>query len=195
MAERLLTRALCRIKLLPVTHVLVDTWMLTVKPVYKLLNVSDDLKWTTNTHDTIFTHFQGISNNIYGFGRRIFLLLHFFTRPPIFLPVHIRFYPSKWRMDGFLHKAMRLTEEDDGITEVDYTKVAFKAKGYKLWMFNFPQPQRKTETSAHYQNNWQGFSSCMIWCTSVPLANQHSVVIIDSHFTLRTEQKRQQNVG
>ena len=27
---------LCRIKLLPVRHVLVDTWMLTVKPVYKL---------------------------------------------------------------------------------------------------------------------------------------------------------------
>ena len=48
------TRALCRIKLLPVTHVLVDTWMLTVRPVYKLLNVSDDLKW----------------------------FLHFFTRPP-----------------------------------------------------------------------------------------------------------------
>ena len=40
----LLHRALCRLKLLPVTHVLVDTWMLTVKPVYKLLNVSDDLK-------------------------------------------------------------------------------------------------------------------------------------------------------
>ena len=37
-------RALCRIKLLPVAYVLVDTWMLTVKPVYKLLNVSDDLK-------------------------------------------------------------------------------------------------------------------------------------------------------
>ena len=32
-------RALCKIKLLPVTHVLVDTWMLTVKPVYKLSNV------------------------------------------------------------------------------------------------------------------------------------------------------------
>ena len=48
------SRALCRIKLLPVTHVLVDTWMLTVKPVYKLLNVSDDLKWTTNTHVTPF---------------------------------------------------------------------------------------------------------------------------------------------
>ena len=45
-------RALCRIKVLPVTHVLVDIWMLTVKPVYKLLNVSDDLKWTTNTHVT-----------------------------------------------------------------------------------------------------------------------------------------------
>ena len=39
--------------------------MLTVKPVYKLLNVSDDLKWTTNTYVTpIFTHFQGITNNI-----------------------------------------------------------------------------------------------------------------------------------
>ena len=37
--------------------VLVDTWMLTVKPVYKLLNVSDDLKWATNTRDTIYTHF------------------------------------------------------------------------------------------------------------------------------------------
>ena len=64
--------ALCRIKLLPVTHVLVDTWMLTVNPVYKLLNVSDDLKWTTNTYDTIYTHFQGITNNIYGFGRPFF---------------------------------------------------------------------------------------------------------------------------
>ena len=50
-----LTRALCRIKVLPVTQVLVDTWMLTVKPVYKLLNVSDDLKWTTNTHVTPFS--------------------------------------------------------------------------------------------------------------------------------------------
>ena len=48
-------RALCRIKLLPVTHVLVYTWMLTVKPVYKLLNMSDDLKWTTNTHVTPFS--------------------------------------------------------------------------------------------------------------------------------------------
>ena len=47
-----LPRALCRIKLLPESHVLVDTWMLTVKPVYKLLNVSDDLKCTTNTHVT-----------------------------------------------------------------------------------------------------------------------------------------------
>ena len=30
-------------------------WWLTVKPVYKLLNVSDDLKWTTNTHVTPFS--------------------------------------------------------------------------------------------------------------------------------------------
>ena len=29
--------------------------MLTVKPVYKLSNVPDDLKWTTNTHVAQFT--------------------------------------------------------------------------------------------------------------------------------------------
>ena len=59
--------------------------MLTVKPVYKLLNVSDDLKSTTNTRDTIFTHFQGITNNIYGFGRPFFAP-SFFTHPPYFYP-------------------------------------------------------------------------------------------------------------
>ena len=47
--------ALCRIKLLPVTHVLVDTWMSTVKLVYKLSDVPDDLKWATNTRMTPFT--------------------------------------------------------------------------------------------------------------------------------------------
>ena len=52
---RVTGRALCRIKLLPVTHVLVDTWMLTVKPVYELSDVPDDLKWATNTHMTPFT--------------------------------------------------------------------------------------------------------------------------------------------
>ena len=38
-------------------YVLVDTghMMLTVKLVYKLSNVSDDLKWATNTHMTPFT--------------------------------------------------------------------------------------------------------------------------------------------
>ena len=29
-----------------------------------------------------------------------------FYHPPIFLPVHIRFYPSKWWVDRSLHKAM-----------------------------------------------------------------------------------------
>ena len=65
--------------------------MLTVKPVYKLLNVSDDLKWTTNTCDTIFTHLQGITNNIYGFGKPFFAPSFYYlstTRPPIY------FYPS-----------------------------------------------------------------------------------------------------
>ena len=79
-------RALCRTKLLPVTRVLVDTWMLTVKPVFKLSNVPHDLNRATNTHDTIYTHFQGITNNIYSFGR---LFCTFIS-----LPVHPYFYPS-----------------------------------------------------------------------------------------------------
>ena len=36
-----------------------------------------------HTCDTIFTHFQGITNNIYGFGRPFFAP-SFFTRPPYF---------------------------------------------------------------------------------------------------------------
>ena len=62
-----------------------------------------------HTCDTIFTHFQGIANNIYGFGMEDFLLLFFnpsITSPPIFLPVRIRFYLSKWQVGGSLHKAM-----------------------------------------------------------------------------------------
>ena len=69
--------------------------MLTGKPVYKLLKVSDDLKWTTNTRDTIFTHLQGITNNIYGFGKPFFAPSFFYpsthisTRPYSFLPIQM----------------------------------------------------------------------------------------------------------
>ena len=69
-----------------VTHVLMDTWMLTLKCLPEM-----DYK---HTCDTIFTHFQSITNNIYGFGRP-FLLNAFCTHPHIFLPFQIRFYPSK----------------------------------------------------------------------------------------------------
>ena len=48
-------RALCRIKLLSVTHGMVDTWMLTVQVLDKLSNLPDDMKWATNTHMTPFT--------------------------------------------------------------------------------------------------------------------------------------------
>ena len=99
-------RALCRIKLLPVTHVLVDTWILIVKPVYKLLNVSDDLKWTTNTHVTPFSltfkAYLTISMVLDEF-LFVFLLLqfftHIFTRPYSFLPILMM-------GGGSLHKAM-----------------------------------------------------------------------------------------
>ena len=50
--------------------------MLAIKLVYKLSNVPDDLKWATNTCDTIYTHFQGITNSMYGL-EDLFLLLNF----------------------------------------------------------------------------------------------------------------------
>ena len=84
-------------KVLPVTHGLVNTWtwMLTVKPVYKFSNVPDDLKCYKHTCDTIYTHFQGITNNIYEFGRPFFApsfsypFTYISTRPYSFLPVQI----------------------------------------------------------------------------------------------------------
>ena len=71
--------------------------MLTVKLVYKLSNVPDDLKWATNTHMAIYTNFQGVTNNIYGFGRLLLLILlpvhhpstHISTHPYSLLPVQM----------------------------------------------------------------------------------------------------------
>ena len=86
--------------------------MLTVKLVYKLSDMSDDMKWVTNTHMTPFTLTFNAYLTISMVLEDPFLLFHFFypstTRPPIFLPVHIRFYPSLGRVDGSLHKAMCL---------------------------------------------------------------------------------------
>ena len=46
-----------------------------------------------HTYDTIFSHFQGITNNIYGFGRPFFTrpqpFHHISTRPYSFLPVQM----------------------------------------------------------------------------------------------------------
>ena len=76
-------------------------WMLTVKLVYKLSNVPDNLKWAKNTHVTPFTltFKEGITNDIYHGFWKTFLapftpFTHISTRPPIFLPVLPYFYPS-----------------------------------------------------------------------------------------------------
>ena len=58
--------------------------MLTVKLVYKLSDVPEYLKWATNTHHTIYTHFQGISNIINGFDD-FFLPVHPYICPSIFV--------------------------------------------------------------------------------------------------------------
>ena len=59
-----------------------------------------------HTYDTIYTHAQGITNNIYGLGRVFcsFIFVPIHNPSTIFLPVHIRFYPSKWRVCHFLKR-------------------------------------------------------------------------------------------
>ena len=74
-------RALCRIKLLPVTYVLVDTWMFTVKLVFRCAWWPE--MGYKHTYDTICTHFQGITSNLYDFWR-----------PFLSPPVHLYFCPS-----------------------------------------------------------------------------------------------------
>ena len=66
-----------------ITHVLVDIWMLTFK-------CWPEMEYK-HTCDTIFIHFQlfqGITNNIYDFGRPCFFCSF------IFFPVHPYFYQS-----------------------------------------------------------------------------------------------------
>ena len=73
-------RALCRIKLLPVTHLLVDTWMnVNCYCLYNFFNVY---------------HLHSL------------LTIDLFVCSFFFYPVHPYFYPSKWWVDGSLHKAM-----------------------------------------------------------------------------------------
>ena len=63
--------------------------MLTVKPVYKLSNVSDDRNWATNTYMTPFTLTFKAKLTISMVLEDLFLLLHFFTRHYSFLPVQM----------------------------------------------------------------------------------------------------------
>ena len=65
-----------------------------------------------HTYDTICTHFQGIISNIYCFGRPF---LHF-CYPSTHISTHpYSFYPSKWRVDGPLHKAMLYTHLSNNV--------------------------------------------------------------------------------
>ena len=43
------------------------------------------------------------------------LFAKFVICPPIFLPVHNRFYPSKWRVDGSLHKYVSQPQSSVGL--------------------------------------------------------------------------------
>ena len=59
-------------------------------------------------YDTLYTHFQGTNNDIYGFGRHFFLCSFIFvTSPPILLPVHICFtHPN----DGWMGLYIKLCQ-------------------------------------------------------------------------------------
>ena len=69
--------------------------MLTVKPVYKLSNVPDDLKWATNIHMTLFTLTFKAYLTISMLLKEIFapsffcLSTNISTRPYLFLPVQM----------------------------------------------------------------------------------------------------------
>ena len=78
-------RALCRIELFPVTHVLVDTWMLTVKPAYKLSNV------TWNGLQTYMWHHL---HSLLRHNWQYLMFWNIFFCSFIFLPVHPYFYLS-----------------------------------------------------------------------------------------------------
>ena len=126
-------RALCRTKLLRVTtrfggHMDVNCWA-----SLQTWNASDDLKWTTITRDTIYTHCWGITDNIYGFGRPCFAPSFVYpsnTRPPIFLRVLNDFYPSKWQVDRSQHKAIvqHLHQWSEHDTETVYTFITILPK-------------------------------------------------------------------
>ena len=105
-----LRQALCRTTFLPVTNVLVDMWMLTVS---QFSNLGCLITWN-GLQTQMWHHLHSLlrHNWQYGFGRPI-LLFHFFIHPPIFLPVHNKFYPSKWQLDWSLHEVM-----DSGISHV-----------------------------------------------------------------------------
>ena len=84
--------------------------MLSVKPVYKLSYVPDDLKWATNTRDTIYAHFQGITNNIYGFGRPFSLLLNFLPVHPYFcLSIFVFTHPNDGWTGLYIKLCLRLS--------------------------------------------------------------------------------------
>ena len=74
------------------------------------------MHWTQHQFLPCVQNFKVISNNIDLWFWKTFLAPSLFypstTRPPTFLPVHNGFYPSKWRVDGFLHKAMHQTASD-----------------------------------------------------------------------------------
>ena len=66
---------------------------------------SNSVLWPKiNYIHTCDTHFKGITDHIWFIYSFIFYPST--TRPVIFLPVHNRFYPSKWRPDRSLYKAM-----------------------------------------------------------------------------------------
>ena len=84
----------------------------TVKPVYKL-------KKCLMTWNKLQTH---IWHHLHSLLRHNWQYLWFWKTffapslcypcchpPPVFLPVHNSFYPSKWQVDGSLHKAMLIT--------------------------------------------------------------------------------------
>ena len=129
--------------------------MLTVKPVYKLLNVSDDLKWTTNTHVTTFSL-------IFKALLTISMVLEDFIATSFF-------YPSTTGPPYFYPSIFVLTHPNDGWTGL-YIKLCLPPEvwsrgreGTGRWSF-----WRLADCFISYHFPWSiaGSITCPFWQTS-----------------------------
>ena len=134
----------CRITFLPVTHfggnVYVDPY--TYKPAEMCF-----LTWNKLQTDTWHSFLRHNWDYLWFQGDPI-LFPNFFTQPPsIFLPVHNRFCPSKWWVDGSLHK-------DTSVTSLGCDKRRMRASDYSTFLLSSDNWAVRWMFKQQLHDNW-----------------------------------------